>query len=305
MGVNYDYYRIFYHVAKYRSFTQAANALMNSQPNITRAIKNLEQELGCTLFIRTNRLVKLTPEGEALYRHVSVAFDQLQAGEEEITRGKGLDGGILRIAATEVALRAFLLPVLAQFRTRHPGVRIKLFNGSTAAATTELENGLADLAFVTTPADITARLRSIPLANVQDIAVCGSAYSSLAHSEITIAELSAYPIISLGEHGSTYRFYTQFFAKHRIAFKPDIEAATADQVLPMVKANLGIGFVPSHFLSEPDMGSTIFRINLAEQIPLRQICLVESIHHPASPAAQELKNMCAHCASLTVSGSLP
>lgn len=130
MGINYDYYRIFYHVAKYRSFTQAANALMNSQPNITRAIKNLEQELGCTLFIRTNRLVKLTPEGEALFRHVSVAFDQLQAGEEEITRGKGLDGGVLRIAATEVALRAFLLPVLAQFRTRHPGVRIKLFNGS-------------------------------------------------------------------------------------------------------------------------------------------------------------------------------
>ena len=118
MSINYDYYRIFYYVARYKSFTQAANVLMNSQPNITRAIKNLEQEIGCTLFIRTNRTVQLTPEGEALYRHVSIAFEQLQAGEEEIAKGKGLEGGILRIAATEVALRTFLLPVLKFFELR-------------------------------------------------------------------------------------------------------------------------------------------------------------------------------------------
>ena len=136
MNISYEAYRVFYYTAKTRSFTQAANALGNSQPNITRIIKNLERELGCTLFLRNNRHVELTAEGETLYRHVSAAFEQLQAGEEALLRGGGLDGGILRIAATEIALHVFLLPVLSQFRGRYPGVHIRLFNGSTPAAST-------------------------------------------------------------------------------------------------------------------------------------------------------------------------
>ena len=66
MNVSYDYYRIFYYVAKYGSFTQAASMLLNNQPNISRAMKTLESELGCTLFIRSNKGVTLTPEGEVL-----------------------------------------------------------------------------------------------------------------------------------------------------------------------------------------------------------------------------------------------
>ena len=89
MNISYEAYRVFYYTAKARSFTQAANALGNSQPNITRIIKNLERELGCTLFLRNNRHVELTAEGETLYRHVSAAFEQLQAGEEALLRGDG------------------------------------------------------------------------------------------------------------------------------------------------------------------------------------------------------------------------
>ncbi len=52
MHISYDYYRIFYYAAKYQSFSAAANAMENNQPNLTRSIKRLEQELGCKLFIR-------------------------------------------------------------------------------------------------------------------------------------------------------------------------------------------------------------------------------------------------------------
>ena len=64
MAVPYDYYRIFYYVAQHKSFTKAAEALGNNQPNITRCMNNLEQELGCKLFVRSHRGVSLTPEGE-------------------------------------------------------------------------------------------------------------------------------------------------------------------------------------------------------------------------------------------------
>lgn len=81
MYINYEYYRVFYYAAKCGNLTKAAALLQNSQPNLTRAIKTLEAELGCTLFSRTNRGLILTPEGEALYRHIRVAFAEIEAGE--------------------------------------------------------------------------------------------------------------------------------------------------------------------------------------------------------------------------------
>lgn len=65
MDITYDYYRIFYYAAKYCSFSKAAAVLMSNQPNITRAMNNLESQLGCKLFVRSNRGVTLTVEGKS------------------------------------------------------------------------------------------------------------------------------------------------------------------------------------------------------------------------------------------------
>ena len=78
MPVPYDYYRIFYYVAQYRSFTRAAEVLHGSQPNITRTITLLEQELGCRLFERSHRGVALTPAGGQLLAHVQIRLEQMQ-----------------------------------------------------------------------------------------------------------------------------------------------------------------------------------------------------------------------------------
>ena len=94
MTINYDYYRIFYVVAQCRSFTRAAEVLKNNQPNITRCMKNLEQELGCKLFHRSNRGISLTPEGQRLYRRVAAAVEELQLGEEEIRQDGSLESGL-------------------------------------------------------------------------------------------------------------------------------------------------------------------------------------------------------------------
>ena len=128
MNVNYDYYRIFYYVAKCGNLSQAARELVNNQPNLTRSIKNLEAELGCTLFSRTNRGMKLTPEGERLYRHVKIAVEQLEAGEAELAQSRSLQAGTVFLAASEGALRCVLLPVLEAFRTQYPGVSLRISN---------------------------------------------------------------------------------------------------------------------------------------------------------------------------------
>ena len=77
MEISLDYYRVFYHTARCGSITRAAELLYSNQPNVTRVIKLLESELGCQLFSRTNRGVRLTPEGERLYQRVAAAYEQL------------------------------------------------------------------------------------------------------------------------------------------------------------------------------------------------------------------------------------
>ena len=104
-----DYYRIFYYVAQYKSFSKAADVMGNNQPNITRCMNILENELGCKLFIRSNRGVQLTIEGERLFEHVSIAIEQLVSGENELLKDKGLESGLVNIGASEIALRLFLL----------------------------------------------------------------------------------------------------------------------------------------------------------------------------------------------------
>lgn len=290
MNISYDYYRIFYYVAKYGSFTQAANMLLNNQPNITRAMKTLESELGCTLFVRTNKGVTLTPEGETLYAHISLAFEHIQTGEEEISANKGLQKGIVSIGATEISLRCFLLPILNDYRKKYPGIRIKISNLSTPQALSALKNGLVDFAVVTTPTERNNELHEVKVKDFREVAICGEVLQSkFSGMTFTLKDLIQYPIVSLEKGRSTHTFYTELFAKHGVSFSPDIEAATADQIIPIVKHNLGVGFVPEQFLYDEPNG--IYRLNLKDQIPTREICVVTRKGHSPSLAARELGKM--------------
>ena len=85
-----DYYRIFYYVAQYKSFSKAADVMGNNQPNITRCMNILENDLGCKLFIRSNRGVQLIKlRAMRLFEHVSIAIEQLVSGENELLKDKG------------------------------------------------------------------------------------------------------------------------------------------------------------------------------------------------------------------------
>ncbi len=291
MYVSYDSYRIFYYVAKYRSFTQAANALFSNQPNVTRAVKNLENQLGCTLFERSSRGVSLTPEGERLYAHVSIAFEHLQAGEEELACDKLLQSGVISIGVSEVALHCALLPALGQFHRLHPGIRLRVSNHSTPQALSALRNGLVDIAVVTSPTGSAPPLKKIPLRTIREVAVCSSAFSELTGRPVSLRELAGYPMISLGSQTKTHEFYSAYFTSHDLILMPDIEAATADQILPLVKNDLGIGFVPEEFLSGAVDGGTVHVIDLIEPIPQRSICLVKHSGRTLSIAAKELERM--------------
>ena len=272
--ITYDYYRIFYHVALYRSFTKAAEILGNNQPNITRCMNILENELDCKLFVRSNRGVKLTPEGEQLFSHVSIAHEQLQCGEEELRRNRSLESGHITIGASETALHMLLLDRLERFHEEYPNVRLKISNYSTPQAIIALENGGIDFAIVTTPANTKKPFRRISLHHFREILIGGAKYKHLSQQEHNLAELTDCPFISLGKDTSTRELYIQYFLNHNLTFQPDMEAATADQILPMIIHNLGIGFYPEELSQSVIDQGIAYAIPIKEALPQRELCLL-------------------------------
>lgn len=291
MNVNMDYYRIFYYVAKYGNFTKAAWALGNSQPNVTRAMNCLEQQLQCTLFIRTNRGVQLTSEGERLYVRVSAAMTQLFAAEEELGDRGGLTRGSISIGATETALNIFLLEKLKSFHMEYPGIRLKLYNHSTPQAIEAVKSGKIEFAVVTTPVEIKPPLKKIVLQSFREILVGGKTFTALGSQVLSLEEVKNYPMICLGRETMTYQFYSRLFLEHCLELTPDTEVATTDQILPLVKCELGLAFLPEKIAEEAIARHEIVQIALREPIPERQICMVYDAEHSLNAAIRQLRNM--------------
>ena len=294
MHINLDSYRVFYYVAQYRSFTKAAKMLYSNQPNVTRTIKNLEQTLGCTLFNRTSRSVQLTPEGEALFTHIAPAMRQIKAGEESVLLHSQLQGGTISIGVSEIALHLVLLPVLEKFRQEYPGIRLRIFNSNTQQAVSVLKNRLVDFALVTPPIEDSNSFLRTDVASFQEVPVCGNAYRHLADRPLTWECLASLPIVSLCKGTSTHQLYSDWFRVHDLTFSPDIEAATADQILPMVRANLGIGFIPEQAAKKAAADDSITILQPQDQPPERTISLLKRKDMSLSIAAAELERMIYH-----------
>ena len=291
MYISYEYYRIFYHVARCGNLTKAAEALQNSQPNLTRAIRNLEAEIGCPLFSRTNRGMILTPEGEGLYRHIKIACTEIEAGEAAVTQSRTLERGNVFLAASEGALRCLLLPVLKRYQEKYPGVHLRISNHSTPQALQAVKNGEVDFAIITTPAEVESGLKMVELKPFYEVLVGGRTFTALSSQNLSLKELNNYPLISLSDESMTRAFYRQFFLDHGAVLKPDTEAATTDQMLTLVKSELGIAFLPQPMAQDALARGEIVQLHLQEIIPQRSICLVYDHHRPLNTAARKFQQM--------------
>ena len=291
MAIIYDYYRIFYFVAKYGSFTNAAKALINSQSNITRSIKNLENELGCQLFIRSNTGVQLTPEGKRLFKHVNIAYKHLQLAEEELIQDKSLQEGIISIGVSETALHLILLPRREKYHDIYPNVKIHIYNHSTPQAIKSLKEGLIDFAIITTPFECKKPLKSTPILSFKEILIGGSKFKSIKDKTLDFCSLLKYPFIGLGKETATYNFYHDLYISNNLIYKPDIEVATSDQILPMVTHNLGIAFIPEKFALKSIQKNQVYKLNLADEIPSRDICIVKNSDYPLNVASLKFVKM--------------
>lgn len=290
MNITYDYYRIFYYVCRYGSFTKAALMLGNNQPNITRAMNNLESQLGVVLFVRSKKGVTLTDEGERLYQRVKLAHEQISLAEKEIDDAKNMEAGVVIVGASEVALHEILVPVLTDFKKKYPKIIIKITNESSPSAIKSVQEDKVDFSVVTSPI---VNMESCDCKKISEFTEFPIIKKELlAKTAInSIADIAKHSLIMLAEGTATRRFYEDLFAAYNLVLNPQMIAATADQILTMVRAGFGIGFLPESMIIDDD---SIVKIDIKEQIPKRDIVLVSKenrrLNHATRRLMAELRN---------------
>lgn len=134
-------------IAELGSMTRAAEVLRVAQPALSRAIQNLEEELGVTLLVRgQNRPVTPTAEGKILLRHADRIFQEIGSAMRELDDARELRTGEISIGMPPMYGQSFFSPLLARFHAAHPGVTIKAIEGSAGEVGGLLDSGKVDLA---------------------------------------------------------------------------------------------------------------------------------------------------------------
>lgn len=287
MDISFELYKVFYYVATTLSFSQASRQLYISQSAVSQSIKSLEQKLGHPLFLRNTKKVTLTPEGEALLRHVEPAVNLLYEGENQLLNSPSVEAP-LRIGASDTICRYFLVPFLSRFHREYPGVHIKVTNQTSIKCADLLENGAVDLIFTNYP---NSRLgHGSHVEYLRDFHDCFIAnrrfYKELEHRTLSLRELLDYPILMLDRNSTTSEFLHAAFQQHQLDLVPEIELSSNDLLLDLADIGLGIAFVPDYCLSLGP-GSDLFRLNLEEELPARQLALVYNERMPISSAARQ------------------
>ncbi|WP_301830658.1 LysR family transcriptional regulator [uncultured Parolsenella sp.] len=153
MGIDVEFrtLRYFLAVAREESMTEAANVLHVTQPTLSRQIAELERELGCTLFDRTNRATVLTEDGMRLRQRAEEIVSLVDQTERDITDRGGELAGNIRIGAGETQAMSVVAEVFASMRREHPHVTCELFTGNADTVEERLERGLLDFALLLEP----------------------------------------------------------------------------------------------------------------------------------------------------------
>lgn len=281
MDINYELYKVFYHVATSLSFSEASKQLYISQSAVSQSIKTLEKKLEQPLFIRSTKKVQLTPAGKVLLKHIEPAMNLIQRGESQLLDTGALGLGQLHIGASDTICRYFLVPYLKQFHKKYPNVPIKVTNDTSLHCVDLLEQGKVDL-IVTNFPNIRLNQSYVQktVCDFSDVFIANPAYFHLQEKEIGFRELTQYPILMLDQKSTTSEFLHTLFLQHQLELVPEIELSSNDLLIDLAKIGLGIACIPDYCLAHES--KDLFVLKTCEPIPSRQLAVSVNPNLPVS-----------------------
>ena len=293
MDINYELYKVFYHVASTLRFSEASKQLFISQSAVSQSIKTLERKLDQTLFIRSTKHVQLTPEGEILLRHIEPAMHFIRRGEAQLLDAAAT-GGQIRIGASDTICRYFLVPYLERFHRDFPSAHIKVINQTSIKCVELLETGQVDLIVTNYPNQYLSNVSSIKkIRTFKDVFIANKSFEQLKGQKLSYEQLSKYPILMLDKRSTTSEFLHRLFQQHHLDLVPEIELTSNDLLIDLARIGLGIAFIPDFCIQEPN--DDLFIVETEEELPTRELVIAHNEQIPLTKASEEFLNYFEDC----------
>ena len=289
MNIDFELYRIFYVVANHCNITKASEELNISQPAISKSIKNLEEQLGGQLFVRTKRGVVLTEEGREFYNYIKQAIEYINNAENKFTDLINLETGCIKIGINTTLTKEFLLPYLEKFHLLYPKIDIQIVTGLANDLMPKLKNGLIDIVILNlTDKNYGNDIEIIKCKKVNDCFVVNKKYKDLTLKELSLKELNNYPLILQAKGSNTREFLDNIARENGVVLKPNIELASYTLVVEFSKIGLGIGYVTKEYIKDAIKNEDLFELKIKEKIPSRYIGIALSNNHVPNFSTKKL-----------------
>ncbi len=240
MNIDLELYRVFYTVAKNKHMTRASEELHISQPAISQSIKKLEDQLGGTLFLRSNKGMELTSEGEMFYEYVKGALELINNAENEFTSFKDLSKGEIKIGCSTTLTKLVLINSLKEFHHDYPNINISITNDLTSNLISDLKLGKLDFVIFN---ESNIKETNLNLEKVKELKQ-GFIYNSEFFDDDvnSFEDLNRIPLILQKSESNSRQSLDYIALQNNVKLIPKMEVVSQELIVEFVNIGLGIGF---------------------------------------------------------------
>lgn len=267
MDVDLELYKVFYVVAKNKHMTRASEELHISQPAISQSIKKLEDQLGGTLFLRSNKGMELTEEGKMFYEYVKGALELIGNAENEFTSFKDLSKGEIKVGCSTTLTKLILMDALENFHKDYPNININIVNGLTSNLINDLKLGKLDFVIFN---ESNVKENNLYLEKIQELKQ-GFVYNPDYYTDNvkTFSDLNKLPLILQNGDSNSRKLLDYIALQEHVKLMPRMEVVSQELISEFANIGLGIGFVIIDLanrnfknLKELEINKTIPNINV-------------------------------------------
>ena len=240
MNVELELYRVFYTVAKHKHMTKASEELHISQPAISQSIKKLEDQLGGTLFLRSNKGMDLTSEGKMFYEYVKGALELINNAENEFTSFKDLSKGEIKIGCSTTLTKLVLIDTLKNYHLDYPNININITNALTSNLINDLKLGKLDCVIFN---ESNIKETNLNLEKIKELKQ-GFIYNPEFYDDNvnTFEDLNNVPLILQKEESNSRKLLDYIALQNNVKLIPKMEVVSQELITEFTNIGLGIGF---------------------------------------------------------------
>lgn len=258
-------------VADEQHFTRAAQRVHIVQSALSTSIRTLEIELGAQLFVRSNRGVKLTPAGQALYEKAVAVLAGVREARSAVAAVQGLERGSLAIGVVQSIGPFLSLPdLLANFRAAHPGIDIRVHQGSTTSLMEDVRSSRIDLAIVPLFEPL-HEVTTTLIACEALVLACSPEHELAGLTNVPLSRLASEPFVDFLLDWGTRRIVDRAFAQAGVERRTTFEVSDLQTMFDLVARGLGVALLPEA-LVEARTGSSSPNPLAIAQVEEPEIC---------------------------------